>query len=370
MKKTTSLALSLAAGFAMMAVAGTASAGEYHLIKTIQVPGDPIKTVDFSVLNQKSGLMYVTDRSNKGVDIINTKTDKYVGRYDGFWGVDAATKKPEMSGPNNSAEDGHILWVSDAQSTVRAVNMKTGKIIASVATEAPGANTHRIDGIAIDNKHHVLLTLTPDDDTPFYATINTKTHEIMKKVMMPQATGGEEGVLYDAKMGKFLMALPEVNKGPGAIVAINPKTGDIDKTWSLPAGDKCVPAGISLNSAKDEVAIGCDTADLTDILSLKDGHVDQIPAIGGTDQTAFDPARHIYFFAAREATGGPVLGLVDSNTHKWLYNVPTAKGTHAVAVNERNHKVYLPLKPNTDAFDNDSAKGLDCTHGCIGVYAE
>jgi len=27
------------------------------------------------------------------------------------------------------------------------------------------------------------------------------------------------------------------------------------------------------------------------------------------------------------------------------------------------------MSPNTKPFDNNAAKGLSCTHGCIGVYA-
>ena len=61
---------------ALAGMSATGQAAEWKLIKTIQVPGHPINVVDFSTLDQENGLMYVSDRSNRGIDVFDTNFAK------------------------------------------------------------------------------------------------------------------------------------------------------------------------------------------------------------------------------------------------------------------------------------------------------
>lgn len=357
-------ALSIA-GMASLGLMTGAQAAEYHLIKTIQVPGQPIKVVDFSTLNQETGMMYVTDRSNRGVDVFDTNTDTFVRRYGGFRGV---YNKPEMSGPNVADEDGRFLFSTDAPSNVKQLDMKSGRVVEEF--DCLGG-VWRIDGMAFDPKDRILMAESADTPIPYLCWIDIKGAKIThNQDFMYEATGGLEGAVWDSRSDVFYLALPEVQHGPGGVYVINPTTRAIEKTYLLPPGDRCEPAGIALNKEQDEILVGCDTKDYTDIISLKDGHVDQTGILGGTDQVAYDPGMHMYFLGARRSSKGPVLGVIDARTHKLVSSPETAAGTHAVRVNDHNHKVYLPMAPNSKPFDNDAAKGLSCTHGCIGVYAQ
>ncbi len=356
---------SVVVGAALLALAATAQAGDYHIVKTIQVPGDPIKTVDFSTLDQDNGLMYVSDRSNHGIDVFDTNTDKFVRRYGGFRGV---YNQPEASGPNIANRDGNTLWVTDAPSNVKGVDIKSGRIVATLDC---GGGYWRIDGAALDPKDHVLMAESADTATPYLCWIDTKGHKVIKKQeFMHEATAGLEGSAYDARTDSFFLAVPEVRHGPGAVYQFDAKTQELVKTYPLPAGDECEAGGISLNTQQNEILVGCDGKDYTDIVSLKDGSVLQTGFIGGTDQTAYDPVRHKYFLGSRRGSKGSVLGVIDSESHKLEASPQTAKKTHAVVVNDRTGEVFLPMAPNKDPFDNDEAKGLSCTHGCIGVYAQ
>jgi|GEM_PF-1627518 len=356
---------SVVAGVALLGLVATAQAGDYHIVKTIQVPGAPIKTVDFSTLDQDNGLMYVSDRSNHAIDVIDTNTDTFVRRYGGFRGV---YNQPEASGPNIARRDGNTLWVTDAPSNVKAIDLKSGKIVTEIDC---GGGYWRIDGAALDHKDHILMAESADTATPYLCWIDTKGHKLVQKQeLMHEATAGLEGSVWDDRTDTFYLALPEVNHGPGAVYQINPTSHEVMKKYALPAGDECEAGGISLNKEQNEILVGCDGKNYTDIISLKDGSVLQTGFLGGTDQTAFDPVHHKYFLGSRRGSKGSVLGVIDSVTHKLEASPQTAKKTHAVEVNHRTGEVYLPMEPNKDAFDNDEAKGLSCTHGCIGVYAQ
>lgn len=351
-------------GAAVLSVTVTAHAADWHLIKTIQVPGAPINVVDFSTLDQANGLMYVSDRSNKGIDVIDTNTDTFVRRYGGFRGV---YNKPETSGPNIGYREGNMLLVTDAPSNIKALDVDSGRIIDEFDCKGPNV---RIDGAAYDPKDHILMGESADTAVPYLCWIDTKSMKIVKnQELMYEATAGLEGSAWDPRTDVFYLALPEVHHGPGAVYVINPTTKEIVKKYPLPKGDECEAGGISLNMEQDEILVGCDGKDYTDIINLKTGQVDQTGILGGTDQTAYDSVAHLYFLGSRRGSKGSVLGVIDARTHKLIASPETAPKTHAVAVNEHNHHVYLPMEANSKPFDNNAAKGLSCTHGCIGVYA-
>lgn len=364
MKSKRKLLIVVMAAAALTGLSATGQAAEWKLIKTIQVPGHPINVVDFSTLDQDNGLMYVSDRSNRSIDVFDTNNDTYVRRYGGFRGV---WQKPEHSGPNIAYRDGEVLWATDAPSNIKALDIKSGKVLDTFDCEGGDA---RIDGAALDPKDHVVMGESADSTIPWLCWIDAKKMKIVQnQKWMREATAGLEGSQWDPRTDVIYLALPEVHHGPGAIYVFDPKTRDLVKTYPLPAGDNCEAGGIALNMEQDEILVGCDTKDYTDIVSLKDGHVDQTGILGGTDQVAYDPGTHMYFLGSRRGSKGSVLGVIDARTHKLVAAPETAPKTHAVAVNYHNHQVYLPMEANTKPFDNNAAKGLSCTHGCIGVYA-
>ena len=218
---------------AIVGLASTAQAAEWRLIKTIQVPGYPIKTVDFSTLDQDNGLMYVSDRSNSSIDVIDTNNDTYVRRYGGFRGV---VLKPERSGPNIAWREGNVLLATDAPSNIKALDVESGKILDRFDCEGGDA---RIDVAAYDPKDHVLMGESADSTIPYLCWIDAKGMKITeKKVLMREATNGLEGSAWDPRTDLFYLALPEVLHGPGAIYAINPTTREVVKKYPLPAGDE------------------------------------------------------------------------------------------------------------------------------------
>ena len=87
----------IVAALAAMISASPAHAGGLKQVAEISIPGDPITDIGIMPINQTTGLGYLADKSNKSVDVFDTKTGKYVSRVPGFMG---RTKDGDVAGPN------------------------------------------------------------------------------------------------------------------------------------------------------------------------------------------------------------------------------------------------------------------------------
>src|SRR5579863_5912383 len=102
-------------------------------IGTIEVPGQPLASFDIGFVN-RDGVYALADRSNAGLDFFDSATGRFLGRATGFRGYSAAGG-PDESGPNGVVAVGRTeFWAGDGDSTVKAVDLRTKQVIASVAT--------------------------------------------------------------------------------------------------------------------------------------------------------------------------------------------------------------------------------------------
>ena len=95
------------------------------------------------------------------------------------------------------------------------------------------------------------------------------------------------------------------------------------------------------------------------IIDAKTGAiVATVPEVGGSDQVWFNPGDDRYYLAARNNPGGPVLGVIDAQTNRWIQNVPTSPNSLSVAANPLTNDVFVPLTADPTS---------PCPAGCIGV---
>ena len=118
---------------AALALAASAHAQTFKQVASIEIPGTPIKNYGVLTIDQATGLGYLADKDNKAVVVFDTKTDKFVTRIAGFVGM---TGSGNASGPNGVVivSGGAELWVSDGDSTIKVVDLKTNTITATIAT--------------------------------------------------------------------------------------------------------------------------------------------------------------------------------------------------------------------------------------------
>jgi DNA-binding beta-propeller fold protein YncE len=326
---------------------GSALAGSYSLVTSITVPGSPLASFDISWVDAATQTYYLADRSNAGVDVVSTKDRAFVKRIGGFVGFRG---KNNVSGPDGLVlvPDRHELWVGDGDSTVKVVDLQASAVVATI----PTGGTKRADELDYDPLHHVIMITNPDDDPPFVTLISTANRTVLGKIAFPEATDGIEQPVWDPGTQRFYQAIPETKTNPGgAIAVIDPVAMKVSHEIPLAL---CFPHGLTLGP-NQELLVGCskekDARSI--IVDMRTGSVvATITEVGGSDQVWYNPGDKRYYLAARANPGGPVLGVVDALTRKWIENIPTTKDAHSVAVDPTTNHVFVPL-----------------TNQGIGVYA-
>jgi hypothetical protein len=391
--------------------------GAVKLLATVPIPGTltPLRAFDISFIDGKSQLYYLADRSNASVDVVNAKTNTFVGQIKASPGFAGVALKPnpsgpgfvadnDRSGPNGVVVSGHWLFVTDAPSRVVSFDLRTDPPMQVGDVSTGGADSLRADELAYDPKDGVLLVVNNADSPPFATLINVdkKTGQLTVGLRVTfdkahvgfDATNGAEQPAWDPGTRKFYQSIPEVN-GPGdgtgtdgGVARINPHTAALEALFPV---QFCQPAGLTLGPHED-LLLGCsvtfDTAGqvwsasdkhtaapISVIMDAQTGNIDKMVAgVSGNDEVWFNPGDRRYYLAARANPTGPVLGVIDADSQNLVQLVPTVNtagkptatppvvaGTaHSVAVDPNNNHALVPL-PANNIFPN-------CLNGCIGVF--
>jgi len=349
---------------ALPAMTFTAALGQhYHKLTTISVPNVPPKkgafSYDISWVDPASHRYYLADRTNNAVDVIDTTTNTLVaqlarGKFAGNTG------KPDTSGPDGVLviPGDNLAWVGDSPGSIKAVNLKSGAIVASLTN----GGKNRADELAYDPKDHLIVIANNADDPPFITFISTTSRKVVGKITYTSA-GGLEQPAYDPENGMFYQNVVSSKENPGgAVDKIDPKTMKVVATYPL---TECKPAGLALGP-QHHLAVGCSGDAIDDgahaqtiIIDDTDGHVvATITEVGGSDEVWYNPGDNRYYTASRSMTSNgmkdgkptPVVGVIDAGTNKWITNIPSGKNAHSVAVDPRNNRVYVPIPTGIAVF--------------------
>jgi hypothetical protein len=347
-------------------------------------------SVDISWFNPETQKLYLADRNNKGVDIIDTKTNTVVGLATGFVGITPLPPLPNTTanaaGPNGIlvTNNPHQLWAGDGTGDIRVYSLDNKgtspallKIIshldpAFVALRGPLGAQRRADELAYDPDDQLILMAWDDDLDLFVALVRVSSNpnniNVVKTISFKTpncpafggcATAGIEQPVYDHDSNRFYIAIPASTGHPnGEIVRINPKTmavdGDFDTTGTAPAaGVPCFPHGLTLGP-RQNLLLGCsgDGATGTQMISIimkaTTGQVLQtFNQLGGSDEVYYDKGNNTYFLAmsswtssGKTGTGNPTpsLGIIDAGSADtgneapaWIQNILTTRTSHSVA---------------------------------------
>ena len=346
-------------------------------------------SVDISWFNPETQKLYLADRNNKGVDVIDTKTNTVVAVATGFVGITPLPPLPNTTanaaGPNGIlvTNNPHQLWAGDGNGDIRVYsldNKGTSPALLKIVSHqdplivallgAQGAQ-RRADELAYDPDDQLVLMAWDDDLDLFVALVSVSSNpnniKVVKTISFKTncpafggcATAGIEQPVYDHDSNRFYIAIPASTGHPnGEIVRINPKTmavdGAFDTTGTAPAaGVPCFPHGLTLGP-RQNLLLGCsgDGATGTQMISIimkaTNGAVlKTFNQLGGSDEVYYDKGNNTYFLAmsswtssGKTGTGNPTpsLGIIDAGSSdsgneapEWIQNILTTRTSHSVA---------------------------------------
>ena len=308
-------------------------------INRIPIPPIAGKTasVDIMEIDQATHLLYVTDRTDNGLDVfdVSTACAKYVKTID------------LGSGPNGVvvAKKVNKVFVTLNDSTVSVIDIAPGsanadKVVAKVST----GGKKRADEIDYDPKDNKVYAANSDDG--IVTVIDATTNAIVKK--FDNMGDALEQPRYDSADGMIYLTSSDQN----AIFQFDPTKDTLVKKFDV--GTKCSPNGIAINPTTNQAFLGCGSRSanvglLWDIAAGKViGTFDQA---GAGDAVFYSAKADRFFFAASNFNRGALMAIFTGNPVKFATAIATAVGSHGVAFDETNGMIYTQdQNPNEGAL--------------------
>jgi hypothetical protein len=225
----------------------TTASSSPALSSIIAVPGVTSAVVfsfDLSATDPATGLYYVTDRTNKSIDVVNSATNTVVNQFKpGFAGcLNGAGAPVPTCGTgtvnDRSGPDGLDIVPANATTTVKTLyagdvnamfvlNAATGALINKIVINglSPGGavltgaavSGLRADEGCFDADDNIEAISSPGENPPFMTFIDTLNQKVIATVYFPSI--GLEACVYDSTTKRFYVN----NDGSGT----NPR-GEVD----------------------------------------------------------------------------------------------------------------------------------------------
>jgi hypothetical protein len=399
-------------------------------VKAITIPGNPLTSFDISWADPKRAEYYLADRSNSGIDIIDTQHLTFKRTIPGFKGIvlnKAGTAVDNNhSGPDGVVNHGRWLYAGDGDSTLKVIDLNAPTASAIKQSISTGGTT-RLDEMAITGDGELLLAANNAEDPPFAtlfsangdaATSNTFiiARISVSPTIIPAGFGlSLEQPAWDPTTQRFYTSIPIIANNPtgcnygqlsgpitcsGGLLVTDPDNpipvlGAFDPVSGqgvvpLPS---CGPNGATVG-VNDNLLLGCTPGNFppgttTLVINAKTHNTASVNGITGSDEVFFNKGDSRYYLGASKAIkpagsnlgSGAVLGVVDG-TSVLVETIPQSSGSHSVAADGKRNLIFVPqiwtrpagAIPAGDANTIDGGTAtvgeLLCggTNGCVVVY--
>jgi DNA-binding beta-propeller fold protein YncE len=286
------------------------AAPNYHAAGKIEVGGEG--GWDYLTVDSAARRLYVSHATH--VVVIDLDTNKVCGDIPDTPGVHGIALAPKL---------GKGFISNGRGNSVTAFDLKTLKATGQVAT---GQNPDAIYYDAASNRVFTFNGRSKDS-----TVINAETLKVEGTIALgakPEfAVGTGDGVIYDNLEDTHQM------------VVIDAKKMAVSKKYDLTGCES--PSGLAMDTAHKRLFSVCDG----NVMAISDpvaGKVIATAKVGeGPDAAGFDSARGYAF----SSNGDGTLTVVGESGGKYvvLQNATTHKGARTMALDEKTHKVYLPI---------------------------
>ncbi len=221
-------------------------------VKAVIIPGNPLRSFDISWVNPKRAEYYFADRSNSGVQVIDTNSLTWQRTLGGFQGAvltppasppgvncavtpTACSVNNSVSGPDGVASHGRWLYAGDGDSTLKVfdLNSSSSVAVASISTKpgcvplSTGANgCTRVDEMALTSNGKLLLAANNAEDPTFATLFQANGNGAMDKTkiigrvfidptIVPPGFGlSMEQPSWDPQTKRFYTSIPVIANNP------------------------------------------------------------------------------------------------------------------------------------------------------------
>jgi hypothetical protein len=382
---------------------GAPSDTETQCLTAVQIPGNPLRSFDISWVNPNLGQYYFGDRSNAGIDVINTNTNTFALRLTGFVGVvlsSTGAVNNAKSGPDGVTSHGRWVYGGDGDSTLKVFDLFTRRTytngvpgIAPAQTISTGG-MFRVDEMALTPDGKLLLAANNADDPPFAtlfaangdstsSNVSIITKVTVDSTIIPSGSGlSLEQPTWEPKTKRFYNSIPIIANNPtgcnygqvsgspitcdGGLLVIDPTTlsapsavlGAFDSTTNtgvVPLTG-CSPNGITVGPGSNLLE-GCTPANnpsdtTTLVINAITKNFAHVADITGSDEVWFNSGDQRYYAGASCSTAlsfctnslpqkGAVLGVIDG-TSVLIETIPQSTGSHSVAADCIRDTIFVP----------------------------
>jgi len=397
----------------------------------VQIPGNPLRSYDISWVNPHRGEYYLADRSNSGIDIIDTRTLTFKrtlgkGLFTGVVLNGAGTAvNNDVSGPDGVVTHGRWVYAGDGDSTLKVFDLDGSGGLAQLPLSTGGST--RVDEMALTTDGELLLTVNNAEDPPYanlFAANGDRNHSTVREISkITIDTGADipamEQPTWDPKTKRFYVSIPVVGGNPsgcvsranpnatpptvvtcdGGLLVIDPNlvtsgttlVGAFDpaKNHGLLKLSDCGPNGATVGP-NDNLMLGCTQANRpanrsTLVINATTKNFTHVNGIVGSDEVWFNKGDGRYYTgsnrncksatqcSAAAADQAAVLGVIDG-TSVLIETIPQSSGSHSVAADAKHNLIFVPQSAPVRIVgtggDTTTVGEQICgsTNGCIGVY--
>jgi hypothetical protein len=257
----------------------------------------------------------------------------YVPRSTHTMVIDADSGKTIADIPGQKHNHGVALvheagrgFISDGNGAVVIFDLKSSDVLGTVAAQpdADGIIFDKASGLVlvVSGDNGVLMTLKPDVD-PKAGSIDP-----------PIDLGGKPEFLASDGAGKVYINLEDKDQ----VAVVDIKARKVLAHWPVAPGGS--PVGLSIDTARRRLFIGCRRPQKLIVMSTDDGTVlADLPIGAGVDATKYDG--HQAFASCRDGKL-EVAGENATGKFEIVQTVTTPVGAKTMDVDPEKHKVYLP----------------------------
>jgi hypothetical protein len=399
---------------------GAPTTTQTECLTAVQIPGKPLRSFDLSWADPDRAEYYLGDRSNAGIDIIDTEHNTFKRTIGGFVGIKllgSGAVDNNHSGPDGVTSHGRWLYAGDGDSTLKVIDLNAPTASAIKQSVSTGGTT-RLDEMALTPDGKLLLGANNAEDPPFGTLFKangdmaTSAVSIITKItvdptIIPKGFGlSIEQPTWEPKTERFYTSIPIIANNPagcnygqlagaitchGGLLVVDPTTvstptaviGAFDSTTNtgvVPL-NACGPNGATVGPHAN-LLLGCtpgnnpsDTTTL--VINAETKNYANIGGITGSDEVWFNLGdKRYYTGSSRQLVGGvttPALGVIDG-TSVLIETILQGSGSHSVAADCKHNTIFVPqVAPVSVVGTGGDTTGVSAgicgsMNGCVAVY--